>query len=703
MIHVLDQKTIDKIAAGEVIERPSSIVKELVENALDAKADRVTVEIRDGGISMIRVTDNGDGIPAEEVKTAFLRHATSKLETAEDLVGVETLGFRGEALSTISAVTQTEMITKTHTALTGIKYVIHGGTEIECTEVGAPDGTTIVSRNIFYNTPARLKFLKSSMTEGSYISDLVSHIALSHPEASITLISNGRTVLSTAGNGKLKDTVYTLYGRDITGGLLPVDYRDGNLAVTGFVGKPFLNRGNRGFENYFVNGRYIKSLVINRAIEEAYKTYIMQHRFPFTVLFLELPAKECDVNVHPTKMEFKFQNEKELFSLVFHAVQNALQDKTHIPDMEADYGVREKTYRGNPELLKAAESDDRNKMASGFERSTEPSSSETTKTNSNASWNTVNETRKDTSGSSSIIGNKSNAVSGSSSSTSGFSGLGFSSGSGKASKAPSYLSDNVKSPKDSYQILEALMPKEFREKLKESEEQEKRKEEEEREQFEVEEQARKESFRQASLTDEEFLSEAAEPEVIVIGQVFKTYWILQYKDAMYLMDQHAAHEKANYERFLAEFKNRDIHSQRIFPPKLYTLTAVEKEAVMNSVSLLERLGFELEDFGGNEVRLTALPANLLGLSGEDVFSELVTYITSGIDGVTEDIFVRKLATMGCKAAIKGNQKITFPEVQALLKELLKLDNPYTCPHGRPTIIRMTKEELDKKFKRIVEG
>ena len=712
MIHVLDQKTIDKIAAGEVIERPSSIVKELVENALDAKADRVTVEIRDGGISMIRVTDNGDGIPAEEVKTAFLRHATSKLETAEDLVGVETLGFRGEALSTISAVTQTEMITKTHTALTGIKYVIHGGTEIECTEVGAPDGTTIVSRNIFYNTPARLKFLKSSMTEGSYISDLVSHIALSHPEASITLISNGRTILSTAGNGKLKDTVYTLYGRDITGGLLPVDYRDGNLHVTGFVGKPFLNRGNRGFENYFVNGRYIKSLVINRAIEEAYKTYIMQHRFPFTVLFLSLPAKECDVNVHPTKMEFKFQNEKALFSLVFHAVQDALQDKTHIPDMEADYGTREKAYRGNPELLKGEGSDTystvRNNVQNesrstpwqnpGNERQNAPGQSGWDERPGTSGQRAENESRSEAE----LSGrNDSRSVP--------ESGVRNESRNNRGNdrqmdgRAPSYLSDNVKGPKDSYQILEALMPKEFRDKLKESEEQKKKEEEEERERFEAEEKARTESYRQASLTDEEFLSEAAEPDVIVIGQVFKTYWILQYKDTMYLMDQHAAHEKANYERFLAEFKNRDIHSQKIFPPKLYTLTAVEKEAVMNSISLLTRLGFELEDFGGNEVRLTALPANLLGLSGEDVFSELVAYITSGIEGVTEDIFVRKLATMGCKAAIKGNQKITVPEVQALLKELLKLDNPYTCPHGRPTVIRMTKDELDKKFKRIVEG
>ena len=698
MIHILDQKTIDKIAAGEVIERPASIVKELVENSIDAQADRVTVEIKDGGISMIRVTDNGVGIPVEEVQKAFLRHATSKLETIEDLNGVETLGFRGEALSTISAVTQTEMITKTHEALTGIKYVIHGGAEIECKEIGAPDGTTIVSRNIFYNTPARLKFLKSSMTEGSYINDLMSHIALSHPEVSVTLINNGKTVVDTAGNGKLKDTIYTLYGRDITGSLLPVDYREGELRVYGFIGKPFLNRGNRGFENYYVNGRYIKSQIVNRAIEEAYKTYIMQHRFPFTVLFLELPGDECDVNVHPTKREFKYRNEKALFSVVFHGIFEALKEKTHIPDMNTDYGTRDKAYRGNPQMLKEAGTgyctdnskaqagDSAESLKAGTIAHTEPPKTGTgdhveSPKPSSAQKDTANQLRQQAApfpvsqtGRDSSMGSGRSATEKSSSSASG----------------------------SSYSILEALMPKDFREKLKEQEEERQAAEARESRRLEELEQEKAASYRQAALTDSEFLSKEAEPEITVIGQLFRTYWIMEYKECLYLMDQHAAHEKVNYERFLKEFKTRTIHSQRIFPPKLFTLTAAEKTAVLNSLPLLEKTGFELEDFGGNEVRLSALPANLLGLSGEDVFAELVSYISSGIEGVTEEIFVHKLATMGCKAAIKGNQRIAFPEIQALMKELLSLDNPYTCPHGRPTIIRMTKEELDRKFKRIVE-
>jgi len=708
MIHLLDQKTIDKIAAGEVIERPASIVKELVENSIDAKADRVTVEIKDGGISMIRVTDNGMGISAEEVQKAFLRHATSKLETIEDLIGVETLGFRGEALSTISAVTQTEMITKTHEALTGIKYVIHGGTEIECKEIGAPDGTTIVSRNIFYNTPARLKFLKSSMTEGSYISDLMSHIALSHPEVSVTLINNGKTVVDTAGNGKLKDTIYTLYGRDITGGLLPVDYAEGELKVTGFIGKPYLNRGNRSFENYFVNGRYIKSQVVNRAIEEAYKTYIMQHRFPFTVLFLELPGDECDVNVHPTKREFKYKNEKALFSVVFHAIFEALKEKTHIPDMNTDYGTREKTYRGNPELLKEPgttyHAEKRMPAAAP--------NTDTPKTGSEAAEKS-SRTVDDVTTPAAPEEPAETAYEAPTASAEPVKKMPLTSREPEQATAnkPAPASVNVplrpaaekrSSSGSSYSILEALMPKDFREKLKENEEKRRTEEAEEIRALEEQEQKKTEVFRQAALTDTEFLSEEAEPEILVIGQVFRTYWLMEYKDCLYLMDQHAAHEKVNYERFLKEFRTRTIHSQRIFPPKLFTLTASEKTAVLGSLSLLEKAGFELEDFGGNEVRLTALPANLLGLSGEDVFAELVSYIASGIEGVTEEIFVHKLATMGCKAAIKGNQRITFPEIQALMKELLTLDNPYTCPHGRPTIIRMTKEELDRKFKRIVE-
>lgn len=649
MIRVLDQKTIDKIAAGEVIERPMSVVKELVENSVDAGATSITVEIKDGGTSMIRVTDNGCGIPKEEVKTAYLSHATSKLTEIEDLNSMMTLGFRGEALSTIAAVTETEMITKVRDADTGVRYVIHGGREISLDEVGAPDGTTIVARNLFYNTPARLKYLKSNMTEGAYISDLMSHIALAEPDIRFRLIANGKSVLETSGNGSLEETVYQIYGRDIAKSLLPVDGATGNIRVTGFVGKPFLAKGNRSFENYYVNKRYIKSPVITRAIEEAYKTYVMQHRFPFTVLFFSLPMEDCDINVHPAKREFRFSDEKTLFSACYHAVADALANREMIPDMDKDYGQKSKLYTPPkqedflpkaPSMARPADSFVEEKPE--FNRSM-PSSGAGRPAGSSA----------------------------------GFSAAGPSAG------------------KNSFSMLEAMLPDSYREKLREQQEKDAAEKNTDLQHTQAE-------FRQETLLDDAYLSRNALPHHRIIGQVFRTYWITEYDGCLYLMDQHAAHEKVNYETFLAEFRKRAVVSQQIFPPRVFHLSAKEKAAVMEYREIFEKTGFELEDFGGNDISLRSVPVNLIGLDGFEIFQEFIAYLAEGITGLTEDIFVHKLATMGCKAAIKGNQTISFEEAQNLIEKLLTLDNPYTCPHGRPTIIRMTKEELDKKFKRIVE-
>ncbi len=734
MIKVLDQNTIDKIAAGEVIERPMSVVKELVENSIDAGASMVTVEIKDGGTSFIRVTDNGSGIDKDDIRRAYMSHATSKLTSADDLVGINTLGFRGEALSTIAAVTHTEMITKTADSLTGIKYVIEGGKEIELKEIGAPQGTTIIAKNIFYNTPVRLKFLKTNMTEGSYINDLVSHIALSHPEVSITLISNGKTIVDTAGNNKIKECIYKLYGRDIANSLLDVNYTEGRISVKGYVGKPFLARGNRSFENYFVNGRYIKSPVINRAIEEAYKTYIMQHKFPFTVLFIDLPKEECDVNIHPAKREFKYGNEKELFTAIYHAVADGLANREMIPNSEVDYGQKDKHYAARPEI-KAAEK----KQESHIEqfRST------LDKTNTLGSTYTSVKSNND----------HSNKTTGTS----------------------------------SYSILESLLPESFRNKLKEAdiEESTETNTEAAREhtKFHVNESDKeiltneaafdnnketvitstlddirtaeqnnieaarintdtketskeavrentdtkvtskeavrinadtkaainedvkedvKYTYQQESLKDVAYLSAEAFEKHRIIGQVFDTYWLSEYDGSLYIMDQHAAHEKLNYETFLKEFKEREIVSQNLFPPMIITLSAVEKAAVLENEELFIKSGFDISDFGGKDIKISSVPINLEGLSGKDVFLEFANYLSQGLSGVTEDIFIHKIATMGCKAAIKGNQKISLKEAQSLIEKLMTLDNPYTCPHGRPTIIKMTKSDLEKKFKRIVE-
>lgn len=660
MIKVLDQHTIDKIAAGEVIERPSSIVKELVENSIDAGATRVTVEITDGGTSLIRVTDNGAGIDESDVRKAFMSHATSKLDNVDDLLNISSLGFRGEALSTISAVSKVEIITKTHESLTGTRYVIEGGKELEMTSIGAPDGTTIISRDIFYNTPARLKFLKTNMTEGSYINDMMTHIALSNPDVAIKLISGGKVIIDTQGDGRLKETIYSLYGKEIARALLDVDYKDENIKVTGYIGKPFLSKGNRGFENYFVNGRFIKSPVVNRAIEEAYKTYIMVHKFPYTALFIELPPYMVDVNVHPAKREFRFDDEKALFHAVFYAVKDALANKEIIPEADREYisGPSVKEVKETPFVTQAKfEPVKTNEFIS--ENKIEPTA------------NNISEEKEEPS----FDSFKKPSVTQEVHDSSSYSHPSPASGSGKGS----------------FSILESLLPKDYMEKLDNK-----------KLVNQSEDILPKGSYEQQELTESRFLSEEAKGHHKIIGQVFKTYWITEYDGSLYLMDQHAAHEKVNYETFLAEFKERKILSQNMYPPEVVSLTSAEKQAVLENVDYLKSYGFEIEEFGGNDVKLSAMPANLIGLDGREVFTELISYLSEGVDNVTEDIFVRKLATMGCKAAIKGNQEISEFEVRDLIEKLMKLKDPYTCPHGRPTLIRMTKEELDKKFKRIVE-
>lgn len=690
MIHVLDQHTIDKIAAGEVIERPASVVKELVENSIDAGATRITIEITDGGTSMIRVTDNGSGIEEADIRKAYLSHATSKLDNVDDLMNIVSLGFRGEALSTIAAVSKVEMITKTHDALTGIKYEIHGGKEISYQEIGATDGTTIISRNLFFNTPARLKFLKSNMTEGSYINDFVTHIALANPDVAIKLISGGKTIVDTNGDGRLRETIYSLFGKEITKGLLETNYSgqidDNDIQIYGYIGKPYLSKGNRSFENYFINKRYIKSAVVNRAIEEAYKTHIMQHKFPYTALFIEVPPFMVDVNVHPAKREFRFDNESALFKAVFHAVSDALSNKDLIPEASYDADKNKKVPVQVQEVREESRFNGQPVQSSKLDAN----DFEETKFTEKKSDFTVNK---------------------------------------EYAEKKEFI--KPKNTTDSFSILESILPKEYREKIADEKEKpvksfdnnpvieskekndilpenikklQKREPEANSEINQVEPIStplKKGTYYQEELTETRYLSEAAREKYRIIGLVFDTYWITEYDGALYLMDQHAAHEKVNYETFMEEFKNRKILSQNIYPPVIINLSSKEKNAVLSNISYLQDTGFEVEDFGGNDVKLSALPANLLGLASRDVFMELAAYLADEINGITEDIFVHKIATMGCKAAVKGNQKITVDEVETLMDRLMALKDPYTCPHGRPTIIKVTKEDLDKRFKRIV--
>ncbi len=644
MIKLLDKATIDKIAAGEVIERPFSVVKELLENSIDAGSTSVTIEIKDGGLSFIRVTDNGSGIPKDQVRTAYMRHATSKIDSAEDLSKIISLGFRGEALSTIAAVSQTEMITKTPDELTGIKYTIHGGTEIEFLEVGVPDGTTIIVRNLFFNTPARKKFLKTPLTEGSYIQDLVLKIALSHPEISIRLISNGQTKLETPGNGKVKDAIYQLFGRDITSNLIEIQYKGDNIKISGYIGKPFISRGNRGMENYFINRRYIKSNIVNRAIEEGYRTFVMQHKFPFTVLYIELDTECVDVNVHPTKMEFKYNNEKELFETITTIIKNALTHKEIIPK-ETEH---DKNDPKNASDIKPAEPFEEKRKTSGVPK--------------------PNYLSEKYSKSYSILDSLNSHST---------------SGQVKSNDIDYNSTDTVYNINPAMQMVvkEETAP------------------------YAASGIPRVESSYkpniQASMFEDDFLTSSARKSHRLIGQVFDTYWLIQYENNLYIMDQHAAHEKVKYEELMRNFNNKQIFSQQLMPPMVITVSYNEREAILQNFDLFMKTGYDIEEFGGNEFKINAVPSNLYGLHGREMFMEFVGSLINNSGYMSNEIFIKKLSTMACKSAIKGNTKISPAEADALIDQLLKLDNPYTCPHGRPTIISISEEMLEKKFKRIV--
>ena len=706
MIKVLDKATIDKIAAGEVIERPSSVVKELLENAIDAGSTAVTVEIKDGGTSFIRVTDNGCGIPKEEVRMAYMRHATSKIEHVEDLNFILSLGFRGEALSTIAAVSQTEMITKTATDLTGIKYVIHGGKEIEYKDVGVPNGTTIVVRNLFFNTPARKKFLKSAMTEGSYIFDLLTRIALSHPEISFKLIANGQTRIDTSGNGKLKDTIYQLYGRDITANLIPIDYTDGDIHLSGFIGKPFIARGNRGLENYFINHRYIKSNVVNRAIEEGYRTFVMQHKFPFTVLYLDLPQEKCDVNVHPTKMEFKYDNEKKLFETCCTAVKLALTHKEIIPK-EGEKPIASPVI-SHPEQKPAEPFETRRAQAQTIPQKNVRAG------NYSPTYKILESLRKaeeeEAAKNGTPLPNIADMVADA--------GVVYtpspqteSAQAGNSSIASNVMQQSCSiTPSQTVQQNHATTTVQTTQQNSSAETVQAAQTEQPSEAPAKPDLSRMDknsaaykytAGKQETLFDDDFLTEKARLSHRVIGQVFETYWLIEYNDNLYIMDQHAAHEKVKYEELMENLKNKQVFSQQLLPPMVITVTYAERQAILDNFDLFMKIGYDIEEFGGNEFKINAIPSNLFGLHGRDMFLEFVGSLIQNSGYMSNDIFVKKLSTMACKAAVKGNMKLSFQEVDALVDKLLSLENPYTCPHGRPTIISMSKTELEKKFHRIV--
>ena len=646
-IHVLDQETINQIAAGEVVERPMAVVKELVENAIDAEANAITVEIKDGGKSLIRITDNGTGIPKDDISLAFTPHATSKIHGVEDLLQVSSLGFRGEALASVAAVSQLEMVTKTRDALMGSRYVIHGGEEKTLEAVGCPEGTTFLVHNLFYNTPARLKFLKTPPTEAGYIGTLLERLALSHPEIAFRYIVQNQTKLTTPGNGNLRDAIYPIYGRDIASNLIEIHSKEVFCKVDGFLGKPAISRGNRNFMNYFINGRYIRSNVLHRAIEEAYAPYSMQHRYPFTVLHLTIDSAYIDVNVHPQKMEIRFTKEKEIFQSIFHALSEALKQRELIPDisLHADVKVTKKQERGAEFFEK------RRIQAEKKQPPIHTPSSAQSQTQSQTKSLPLSEEQvqyNDTLKGEDIL--SANVISTSDQLKEGVPSYGKASGIAKTESLPSALKGKP--------------------------------------------------VQQSLFEDEGELSQQSLRELRIVGQVFSTYWVLQYEDAMYLVDQHAAHEKVLYERFMKQLKDKQTMTQIVQPPVLLSLTMQEEQALLEHGELLETLGFNIEPFGGREYAVSGVPAHLPAVETDSLLMEALSMLSQEHGAKTPELLLDKVASMSCKAAVKGNQELNTMQAEELLKELMTLENPYHCPHGRPTMIKMTKQELEKKFKRI---
>lgn len=719
-IQVLDTVTIDKIAAGEVIERPASVVKELAENAIDAGATAIVVEIRDGGTSLIRIADNGCGIERDEVPQAFLRHSTSKIRSVEDLVHIASLGFRGEALASIAAVAQVELITKTRGQDFGTRYRICGGREVDLEDTGARDGSTFLIQQLFYNVPARRKFLKTPMTEASHVGDLMTRLALSHPEISFQFLNNGQSKLHTSGNGNLKDVIYHVYGRDIVSNLLRAQWEAKGMKITGFLGKPIVSRGNRNFENYFINGRYVKNQIVSKAIEDAYKDFSMQHKYPFVVLQMEIDGECVDVNVHPAKMELRFCNQQEVYNQVFAAVSQGLHAEELIPHVELD-APKEKVGTDSGNLHGAGRSAGGGQRYSG---------------NTGNTGNTRNgQLEAGTEGSEE--GKRDTAVPGSESRIS------------RQLPPPEernldYFMEKMKervrayhSQRSSAEVTDRsgiYQPEIQADRIRETAEYAKNAKEiyhskqqpetvqqqniqishSELQQPEVTDSgteavrqpenriSHSESIQQLNLFDEKLLTREAKDEYHLIGQVFETYWLVEYRDNLYIIDQHAAHERVLYERTLKGMKTREFTSQMISPPIILDLSMQEADLLNQYMDCFTRIGFEFEEFGQESFAVRSVPDNLFSIAKKELLLQMLDGLSDEVNrNLSPELVDEKVASMSCKAAVKGNMKLSAAEVDTLIGELLTLENPYHCPHGRPTIIAMSRRELEKKFKRIV--
>lgn len=665
-IHVLDSETIDKIAAGEVVERPASVVKELVENAIDAGATAITVEAKDGGISFLRITDNGCGIPKEQIRNAFLRHATSKIDSAEDLSRIQSLGFRGEALSSICAVSQVELITKTSDALTGIRIILEGAVEKSFEEIGAPDGTTFIMRNLFFNTPVRKKFLKQPATEGSYITDLMEHLALSRPDISFKFVLGSQVRFHTSGNGDLREVIYRIYGREVASELIPIQHSQNGITVEGYLGKPILTRSSRNFEIYYINGRFIKSSVISRALEEGYKQYLMQHKFPFCVLHITMDTETVDVNVHPTKMDVRFSDPIYFSTILTDCVRDALSAKEMIPKVsltndaqqkkeELDVPETQETKNLAPEPFEQERSNVYRVMEEANYQADKPKMKDFMQ---NPVWNRVLSREV-------FLEDEENA---------------------------SITAENAEKEEDDFFVEAKPLNSVEGDKIPSQ-----NIEKEVVEEVLIDD----ENTQQMNLFDEKILSVENKSRYRIIGQVFDTYWMVEFEDKLLMIDQHAAHEKVKYENLMKQFREKQVISQNLMPPIIVSLTGREEQVLKEFEEYFLSLGFEIESFGGNEYALRSVPVDLYGCNERQMFLEVLDELCENGSRGSYQVVEEKIASMSCKAAVKGNNKLSSQEALELIDLLLTLDNPYHCPHGRPTIVTISKAEMEKKFKRIV--
>ena len=684
-IHVLDSRTIDRIAAGEVVERPASVVKELVENAIDAGSTAITVEAKEGGIEFIRVTDNGCGIEREQLPTAFLRHATSKIEDADDLNHIASLGFRGEALSSIAAVSRVEIITKRKENLTGTRMVLEGAKEQSIDEIGAPDGTTFLMRNLFFNTPVRRKFLKQPATEGSYITDLMEHLALSRPDISFKFVLGNQTRFHTSGNGDLREVIYRIYGREIAAELVPIQMEENGIKIEGYLGKPVLVRSNRNFEIYFINGRFIRSGVIAKAIEEGYKQYLMQHKFPLCVLHITMDTETVDVNVHPSKMDVRFSDGMAFARMLSEKIATTLRNREMIPDasLEDERSIQKKEQEDRKASWKEH-------TPEVFEKKRE----ESYRVMEAAKYEAVPKDRRE------FIQKPIWQETHAGIQTSLRKPESVSEQTEVQSAAPAATPE---SKEDDF-FVEAAPPEETKTSVQvpETTAADAAQPAAPTQEATVETEPEVANAQQLNLFEEKMLSMQNRSRYRIIGQVFDTYWLIQFEDKLFIIDQHAAHEKVKYERLMKQFHEKSVVSQRLMPPIIVSLTGQEESILHTYEDAFAQLGFEIEAFGGNEYALRSVPVDLYGCSERELFLAVLDELSqeTGNRGSFQ-VIEEKIASMSCKAAVKGNNRLSLQEAEQLIDELLTLDNPYNCPHGRPTIITMTETDLEKKFKRIV--